>query len=159
MMQPAVISPMDSLREEHKAIAALLELMKQEQAQLIAANIEGLQELTDQKAKIITQMSEMAVQRHRALAIAGFAPKEEGMQAWIASINQTSVGEAWAQLLALTRTAKELNRVNGMLINKKLAHNQSALNALHAPAAGSNNFYGPNGQSTNHTSTRRLVVG
>jgi flagella synthesis protein FlgN len=157
-MQAPIFSPMDSLREEHKAIASLLDLMKQEQVKLIAADINGLQELTESKTKVISQIAAMAQQRHRALAIAGFAPKEEGMKDWLASINQTNVGEAWTQLLALTQSAKELNRVNGMLINKHLAHNKNAMNAMQAPTEASN-FYGPNGHSTNQATRRRLVIG
>ena len=161
MEQTLAFNPMESLREEHKALAELVELMKTEQAHLVAANIEGLQEVNDKKAKIVAQASDMAQKRHRALAVAGFAPKEESMKAWLASINQDNVGQAWDQLLDITRSAKELNRVNGMLINKHLMVNQNALNALQAPtqAATTGKFYGANGQTTNITSTRRLVVG
>ena len=161
MEQNLNYNPMESLREEHKALADLVELMKAEQAHLVAADIEGLQQVTEQKAKIVAQVSEMAQKRHRALAIAGFDPKEENMQAWLAGINQANVGEAWDQLLHITRSAKELNRVNGMLINKHMMLNQNALSTLQAPAQGNApaNFYGANGQTTNITTSRRLVVG
>ncbi len=161
MEQTLNYNPMESLREKHRALAELVELMKAEQSHLVAANIEGLQEITEQKAKIVAQVSEMAQKRHRALAIAGFDPKEENMQAWLASINQEKVGEAWDQLLTITRSAKELNRVNGMLINKHMMVNQNAISALQAPVHGNApvNFYGANGQTTNITTSRRLVVG
>jgi hypothetical protein len=42
------------------------------------------------------------------------------------------------------REAKELNRVNGMLVNKQLAHNQGMLNAL---------------RRAGHRRRRRFVVG
>ncbi len=161
MLQSPEFNPMDSLREEHKALASLIELMKDEQAHLIAANIEGLQAINEQKAKIVARASEMAQKRHRALVLAGFEPKEEDMRAWLASINQSNVGEAWEQLLEITRSAKELNRVNGMLINKHLARNQGALEALQGPTQTSSpsNFYGPNGQTKGAINSRRLVVG
>jgi flagella synthesis protein FlgN len=161
MEQTLSYNPMESLREEHMALAELVALMKTEQAHLISADIEGLQEINDKKAKIVARISDMAQKRHRALACAGFAPKEENMKAWLASINQDNVGQAWDQLLSITRSAKEINRVNGMLINKQLMFNQNAINALQAPAqnAAAGKFYGANGQTTNITSTRRLVVG
>jgi flagellar biosynthesis protein FlgN len=161
MVQSTTFNPMDSLREEHQALAKLIELMKAEQAHLIAANIEGLQEVNEQKAKIVSKASEMAQNRHRALALAGFEPKEEHMQAWLASINQNNVCQAWEQLLDITRSAKELNRVNGMLINKHLARNQDALNTLHPPeqAGIQNTVYGPNGHTRGNISSRRFVVG
>jgi flagella synthesis protein FlgN len=161
MLQSPEFNPMDSLREEHKALASLIELMKDEQAHLIAANIEGLQKINEQKAKIVARASEMAQKRHRALVLAGFEPKEEDMRAWLASINQSNVGQAWEQLLEITRSAKELNRVNGMLINKHLVRNQGALEALQGPTQTSSpsNFYGPNGQTKGAINSRRLVVG
>ena len=161
MTTTPAIDPMASLREEHQALANLVELMKVEQAFLVAADINGLQSITEKKAKVVAQVSELAQQRHHALAMAGFAPEEQNMQAWLASINQDNVSAAWQQLLAITKAAKELNRVNGILVNKQLSYNQNALNTLQAPihAETGGNFYGPNGQSTPYSTSRRVVVG
>ncbi len=155
------IDPMSSLHQEHQALANLIELMKVEQAYLVAADINGLQSITEQKSKIVAQVSELAQQRHRALAMAGFAPEEQNMQAWLASINQDKVSAAWQDLLTITKAAKELNRVNGILVNKQLSYNQKALDTLQAPihAETGGNFYGPNGQSTAYSASRRVVVG
>lgn len=157
-MQPPVFSPLDSLREERKAINALLEVMKNEQAHLIAADINGLQTLTSEKSRLVSMMSDFASKRHKALAAAGFVPKEASMQAWLDSMNATEASAEWAELLNLTRSAKELNRLNGVLINTHMANNQKALDALHVPRHAGN-FYGPTGQSTNKTTSRRLVIG
>lgn len=161
MTSTPAIDPMTSLRQEHQALASLVELMKVEQGYLVASDIDGLQSITEQKAKIVAQVSELAQQRHRALAIAGFAPEEKNMQAWLSSINQENVSAAWEQLLSITKAAKELNRVNGILVNKQLSYNQNALEALQAPIQSKvgSNFYGPNGQSTTFNSNRRGVVG
>ena len=153
--------PMESLRAEHEVLASLVELMKAEQAHLVALDTDGLQAITEQKAQVVAKATEVAQQRHRNLAIAGFAVEEAGMQAWLASINSKSVVDAWQQLLDITRAAKELNRVNGILINKQMAYNQNALDSLHAPAQAKNpnNVYGKNGQTSTATNTRRIVVG
>ncbi len=155
------IDPMSSLQEEHQALANLIELMKVEQAYLVAADMDGVQSITEQKSRVVAQISKLAQQRHRALAMAGFAPEEQNMQAWLASINQDKVNAAWQDLLTITKAAKELNRVNGILVNKQLSWNQQALETLQAPirADTGGSFYGPNGQSTTSSSNRRVVVG
>ena len=152
------MSPMTSLRDEHAAMTLLLELLKQEQLQLVAADIENLTELTPHKSALLTQLAGLASQRHQALGAAGFAAKEEGMDAWLASCGDSAAAPLWSETLALTRSAKEMNRLNGMLINKQLAHTQGALTALRPPAQ-SGNFYGANGQATSSASSRRVVIG
>ena len=58
----------------------------------------------------------------------------------------------------MARQAKEINRVNGLLISSHIARNQSALNVLRVQT-GSGNFYGPDGQATARGVGRGLVVG
>ncbi len=152
-------SPMDSLRDEHKAMGCLLDLIKQEQAQLIDANIDALKQLTEEKTKVVSHMSALAVQRDATLAAAGFQGTADtsAIKLWLSKAG-TPAEKLWDELLAMAASAKELNRVNGMLINKHMTHNQNTLNALHATPQGSN-LYGPTGQSSTKTSSRRLVVG
>lgn len=157
-MHTSSFNPMESLRAEHQAIADLLDLMKQEQACLIDANVEGIKQLTEQKTKLVQVAAELAKQRHAALEKAGFNGTEASMPAWLASIQQQDIAQAWQELLNITRNAKEINRLNGILINKQLANTQNALQTLHTPTHGTN-FYGPSGHSTTPSNTRRLVVG
>ncbi len=160
MMHTSSFSPMESLHAEHQVIADLLELMKQEQAFLIGADAENLNRITEQKAKLVNKAAELAKRRHDAMEQAGFHADEAEMPAWIASIKQENIAQAWEELLAITRSAKEINRVNGLLINKQLANTQNALQALHTPMHGTaQNFYGPSGHATAPSPTRRLVVG
>jgi flagella synthesis protein FlgN len=66
--------------------------------------------------------------------------------------------DAWKALLQLTREAKEINRLNGMLLNKHLSYTQGALNALRpVPQAGK--LYGPSGQTFGSNSSGRVVIG
>lgn len=156
----ATASPISTLRDEQSLIATLLKLMKQEQQCLVSADTDGLTAITPQKSQLITQMGQLATQRHQALGAAGFAARETGMEAWLASSNDSSASTLWQELLSLTREAKELNRVNGMLINKQMTHNQTVLNAMRTPAQGGDSgFYGPTGQTTGSGPSRRYVVG
>ena len=148
-----------SLYQEREAAARLLTLLQQEQIQLIENNIDGLAALTEEKSKIVARMTTLANGRHRALASAGFEPGESGMQAWLKSAPVTeAITKSWTELLALAQSAKELNRSNGMLINRHLSRNRNALNVLQGTPQGSN-FYGPNGQSTSKTPARGVVIG
>lgn len=151
-------NPAGSLSEENKAARSLLQLLQQEQDRLVAAKIDGLVELTEEKAKIIARMAELANMRHSALASAGFEPKETGMKAWIDKIASQTISKSWSELLSLVRHAKEMNRTNGLLINKHMARNQVALNVLKGGTQGGN-FYGPDGQAKAYSSARGLAIG
>jgi flagellar biosynthesis protein FlgN len=152
-------NPITSLRQEHKALVALLTVMKLEQQQLVAARIDGLPALTAEKSQLVAQLTTLASERHAALGAAGFARQEAGMQAWLDRGADSGAGALWQEVLGLTREAKELNRVNGILINKHMSHNQSALNALRAPTQAGSSLYGPSGQATNGAASRRFVLG
>jgi flagella synthesis protein FlgN len=153
-------SPLSTLREEHELMTSLLEVMKQEQDLLVRADTDGLTEVTPRKSSLITQMAALAAARHEALGAAGFAPREAGMEAWLDSINDGAAAAQWQALLAATVEAKEMNRVNGMLINKQLSHNQNIIHAMRQPASGGDaGMYGPKGQATVSGPSRRFVVG
>ncbi len=151
-------APISRLGEERQAITLLLELLKQEQQQLIAAQIDQLGETTAQKALQIAQMTRLAGARHQALAAAGFAASEAGMAAWIGAASDAAGAALWQEVLRLTRAAKECNRLNGMLINKHMVYTRSALNFLRPPALGGN-IYGANGYATTGRANRRFVLG
>ncbi len=147
------------LREEHSTITALLELMQQEQQFLIGAEIDSLSTTTAAKTALVNQMAALAQQRNHVLAQAGFPAREAAMDDYFAQHPDADARALWGELLTLGREAKERNRVNGMLINKQLAHNNGALSALNSPSQSGNNFYGPTGQTTVAKPSRGYVTG
>ena len=152
-------SPAGSLNEEHKAAAQLLQLLKLEQNHLVEADIDGLTALIEEKSKIVMRMTELAKWRHRTLGAIGFEPAETGMQAWLASsAAHATAGKSWTELLAVAQSAKELNRTNGLLINRHMTRNQNTLSILMGNPQGSN-VYGPNGQANSKATSRGFVVG
>ena len=156
----AIASPHTTLADEQQQIAALVELMKQEQQLLIDADADGLAQLTPQKSQLVQQVAALAAARHRALGVAGFAAGEGGMEPWLAVSGDAAIRARWDALLELTREAKELNRVNGMLINKQMAHTQNVLNALRpASASADAGVYGASGQTIAGGASRRFVIG
>ena len=153
-------SPSTTLTAEHERIDALVELMKQEQQFLVAADADGLAGLTPRKVALVQELAQLSRERHIALGGAGFEAAEAGMQAWLAAQGDATTRDAWSRLLARTAEAKELNRVNGLLINRQMAHNQTVLNALRTPTAGAEStLYGAKGQTFGSGPSRRFVVG
>jgi hypothetical protein len=67
------------------------------------------------------------------------------MEPWLA-VGGNDELRRWNRLLELTREAKEFNRVNGMLVNKQLAHTQGVLNAMRGPASGAAGCMGAAGR-------------
>ena len=88
-----------------------------------------------------------------------FRTSATARKAWLdSSPALAEAGKTWAELLTIAQSANELNRTNGLLINRHMVRNQNALNVLQgAPQGG--NIYGPNGQPANKAKTRGLVVG
>lgn len=149
---------MDTLSEERDTMQHLLGLIRQEQALLIEADIDGMKAITDAKTGTVGRMSELVTARLHHLATAGYPQNVAGMQAWLGSQTGESAAETWAELLSLTQAAKENNRINGLLINTHLTRNQVALNVLHG-ADQRGGFYGPDGQAKISVATRNLVIG
>jgi flagella synthesis protein FlgN len=156
-MRSSVTSPIDRLAQEHQAIVDLNQILEREQAHLIEADTDALNGLTGEKNRIVALMTELANARHQSLTAAGYAAGDAGMQSWLERNEGGHVAQ-WNALLSLATSAKEINRINGLLISKQMTHNRQALNILQGTASGSN-FYGPNGQATAQASTRRLVLG
>lgn len=153
-------SPISTVSQEQQHVSSLIALMKQEQQLLVAADADGLAELTPRKNTLLQALAALSAQRHAALLAAGCEGAEAGMEPWLAMSGNAEARAQWEALLALAREAKELNRVNGMLINKQLAHNQGVLNALRMPAgAEAGGVYGASGQALGSGPSKRYVIG
>jgi flagella synthesis protein FlgN len=155
-----IASPDATLPTERELIASLTALLHAEQQLLVAADTDGLAALTPQKAQCVQQLAEQAALRHQALAAAGFEAGEAGMAPWLDAHRTPAANSGWEHLLEATREAKELNRVNGMLVNKHMAHNQQMLDALRTTASGADTaMYGPGGEKIAGGPSRRFVIG
>ena len=146
------------LHKERAALQALLPLLREEQALLISGKVDELANLVAEKAKIVTRMGELANARHAKLAEAGFEPGEAGMRAWLSSNTAPQVQQAWAETLPAIQAAKEVNRVNGLLIGRHLSKCQQSINALMGNDGGEVT-YGADGQPKVKPSPRSLLLG
>lgn len=151
-------APISMLREEQQLITELLQILKDEQQSLVAADIDRLAALTPRKSEVLMRMGALAATRHAALGEAGFEAREAGMEMWLCTHGTPDDKALWNDVLAQTREAKELNRLNGMLINKQLSHTQGALQALR-PQNPAGNVYGPTGLTATTTTSRGFLAG
>lgn len=160
-MNSFVTSPAACLHEEQQAVRALTQLLMLEQEELIQANTEAVASLTAPKAQAAAAISQLSQQRYQALASAGFDANDNGMQAWVESgAASKEASDHWHQLIDLAKTAHEVNRVNGTLINKQIIRTQNALNVLqHGSVQGNNLCYGPDGQTSSAARGRHIVAG
>lgn len=152
-------SPADSLSQEHEAVRNLTQLLKLEQEHLIAIDIDGIANLTEPKAKATARMAELAAWRHNALAAAGCEASENGMKAWLQTSGASkTTNQSWHELIELAKVAKEINRINGTLINKQMVRNHNMLNILQHGNVQGNHFYGPNGQTSGKSAGRHIIA-
>ncbi len=137
------------LQEEVSVMATLADLLKQEQAALVESDIVQLNDFTQSKGQLVVKMTELEKKRNSFLNELGFNADMAGMQTYLqqADIAQTSAQD-WNTLLQLTAQAKEDNRNNGLLINRRLSLNQATLHLLQQNNNQAGSMYGPNGQST-----------
>ncbi len=151
-------TPASSLQEEVELTTELIGILKEEQTHLVAADINGLAAVTEQKSRVVSSISALTMQRYSRLAQAGFKAMEGGMRAWLAAVpHEPHYDAQWAELLKLAHSVKSLNNTNGILIGKHMVYNQNALNVLRGTRA--TGFYGPDGQATTKVQRRGVVVG
>ncbi len=142
---------------ETQAIHLLLDLLEQEQQSLISGNIQHVNQVLEQKSKTLLDINQFAHQRYKALGHLGFISNEQGMQQWLSKHATKPVQSAWLAAQQSLVKAKELNRVNGLLINRHLQRTQQMLSAIQQKA-GSPTLYGANGQATSQVRLRNAIV-
>ncbi len=144
------------LHEEVALLRDFLALLQREQQTLTDGDIDRLLPLASEKSALFGRLATLSEARNKSLVAQSLPPDRAGVDAWLAAHpDAASARKLWAELLAMTLEARELNRVNGSLINTRLANNQQALTTLLA-AANQAALYGPDGQTTPIGSGRSL---
>jgi len=154
----------DSLNQEIEAARELVVLLQEEQSQLLTTSIEALEPLVTRKAALVAELTQYTRVRHENLKKAGYEPNLAGMNAWLENTRDQAdaikLEKSWGELVSITQSAKELNRLNGMLISTHMVRNQQALTILQGnkPNEG---MYGPDGQPSRAAATpiRSVVTG
>ena len=147
-----------NITPESQAINLLLDLLEQEQRCLVQADIQSMSGVIERKSKTLMEINQFAQQRYKTLANLGFSANENGMPDWLAKHAHKTVQAEWLATQQTLVKAKELNRVNGILINKHMQRTQQMLNIIQQKT-DSDHLYGANGQATSQVRLRNAVLG
>ncbi len=146
-----------SFEKDAKLAIELLAAIRKEQSALIRADIDAIEALLDEKSEVLQRMNLVVLNRYEALAANGFEPNEIGMSDWLKKQAKPALNEAWTGLRKTLIQAKELNRLNGILIAKQFNLNQQLLDHLQGnSSAGA--VYSRNGQAKTQSSTRAALM-
>ncbi|MEZ0231358.1 MAG: flagella synthesis protein FlgN [Methylophilaceae bacterium] len=132
---------------------ALVAILAREQTNLVRVDIDVIEELLEEKAVLLQKINDVAKSRYQMLAMQNFEASEAGMTAWIAKQKDAQIDLAWSNFQKTLTQAKEMNRVNGVLISKHFNNNRAKLNVLQNVNTGSQ-FYGPDGHVTSQSQLR-----
>jgi flagella synthesis protein FlgN len=146
-----------SFEQDAQLAKELLATIRSEQTALVKADIDAIEAILDEKSEVLQRMNVVILNRYKALAANGFEPNEAGMSDWLKKQAKPALNEAWAVLKKTLIQAKELNRLNGMLINRQFNLNQQLLNHLQGNS-GASDVYGRNGQARKQPATRSVLM-
>ena len=128
---------------ESRELARLLELLEDEQRVLTQHEDDLLLGLAAQKAHRIEALARLEQRRHGFLREQGFSADGEGMLAWLTQHPQFEAAErGWHRIQALAQAAREINDINGGLIDAQMQRFHARLAFLGA-AASNDPAYGP----------------
>lgn len=131
---------------EQEAVGRFVALLKEEQSALQQGDIDALGAIVERKTPLAAELDAIAGRRRAALEAAGLPVRREGVETWLSVAPEGAAARAaWRSLLALAAEARELNRVNGELIELRLRNNTQALQAL-LGAVPREELYGPDGR-------------
>ena len=137
----------ENLEAETEALQQFLEILQAEQEALKLGNIDKLVGLSRLKSEQGVRLSQLSV--NPLLKQRGLEASAEGIKQLIQLEDpegKRGLTNCWEKLLELAKQARDLNRLNGAMINAQLKHNQQAL-AILQEAAKQTSLYGPDGHS------------
>lgn len=142
-----------SLVQDAKLLSDLLTLLGREQKHLLKADVDAIQVVLEEKSLLLQQLNLAAKQRYDALAAHGYEANEAGMEAWVQHEAKPAISASWTNFQKSLNEAKEMNRLNGLLIAKNFSRNQELLNLLQGNS-GADAVYGKDGQSKTQSPAR-----
>lgn len=139
------------LDAEANAVEHFVRLLGNEQRALQDGELEALPALTEEKTAAVGQLARLGHARNQLLQQAGLPADQAGLKAWAGK--EPARTALIDRILALAAEARELNRLNGMLIANRLQQTQSALDILTRSKTGGG-LYGPDGQTAHRSGYR-----
>jgi len=139
--KPAITFEIDA-----QLVRQLLGELEREQAALVVSDIDTMETLIDKRLLLLQELSVTAKNRYDALAANGFEANEKGMTQWLKTQSNPALARAWSEFQSNLIQAKEMNRLNGVLISKHFNRNQQVLSQLQGNSA-TTDTYSKHGQA------------
>ena len=137
---------LDALANERKSVIEFVELLRREQGFLTENDIEPLLILAEQKSAHAVKLNALSDLCRQQLTKISPALNNAEIEAWFKK-NSTEGLAMWQEVRVLAEQAKQINNVNGELIQMKLRNNQQTFAAL-SRAVSQANLYGADGQTS-----------
>jgi len=135
-------------------ISRFIALLKDEQEVLKRADAEALPEIGAAKIELVEQLNSLEAERRSALGIASNEKTRAAMTEWLAKHpKELTAAVNWENLLNLAREAKQLQEINGRLIDMHLQQTSEALAVL-TRQSERQTLYGSNGQAAQVSGSR-----
>lgn len=120
------------IEAEAVQLRELIALMEEEQARLLANDVDRLLKITTEKTTRYQQLQRLFTNKTALLEQLGKTDLDTAIRELYAGMPR--IIARWDEVLEYARTAKEQNTLNGKLITERLQHNQTALSVLLAAA-------------------------
>lgn len=132
-----------ALRNEIGAVAALLEILRQEQRALAQRDAAALDRIVPEKQRQVAGLETLGQSRTSALRAAGVTGDINAVAARLRSDERLS--RPWRELLALLEQCRRLNQINGGMVEANRRYIERALAVLSGQTATDSETYGPSG--------------
>lgn len=142
------------LKLEHAKMGEFIELLKREEALLIAGDADALVALTQEKTELYQKLQRIHEGRAMLLGRARLEVSDASIRRVFGSVPKALT--LWDEVLARAAEAQERNRVNGNLIIERMQHNQAALSVLMA-ANNQPSLYDSGGHTRNRPGGGRIL--
>lgn len=138
---------------EIAAVQRFVTLLGQEQEVLRTGKLEELGRLTEEKGKLVDELTSIGQERDSCLKQLGVTENSEGIESWMHEQQNPKLLQAWKALQSLAREAKALNELNGQCIALLSRNNRQLFDAITGQKARGT-FYGPDGQTATSSGFR-----
>lgn len=145
----------NALTIEVGALRAFVCLLQEEQRLLTENQTETLLATAERKSAQALHLNQLAESRLVLIRRQHPELSDDDIASWLAE-NSAECRTIWQEMRELADQAKQLNRVNGELIQMKLRHNQQTLTTL-TQAVQKADLYGPDGQRSFTPGTGRSL--
>jgi flagellar biosynthesis/type III secretory pathway chaperone len=135
----------------------LVATLIQEQVVLRDGNIDTLTDLAAHKRNLVVALAPHIKTRGRLLIDNGLPSTDQGMESLIQQSQEGQASLVWREIRETERMARDLNQINGRLINLRMGSVEQALNVL-SGAAGGQKLYNTGGQATYRMHSRAISV-